>query len=57
MRISSVPKPLLQNSHKFIWKSLEKDIWKEFIEPITGLGEFIRGKYTKLAKSKSFAQN
>jgi putative transposase len=45
------------NPIEFIWKSIKKDISKEFIESITQLRELIRDKFTELSKSKSFAKN
>lgn len=45
------------NPIEFIWKSIKKDISKEFIESITQLRELIKDKFIKLAKSKSFAKN
>ena len=45
------------NPIEFIWKSIRKEISKEFIESITQLKDLIKNEYTKLAKSKSFANN
>ena len=45
------------NPIEFIWKSVRKEISKEFIESITQLRDLIKNEYTKLAKSKSFANN
>ena len=45
------------NPLEFVWKSVKKDISKEFIESLTQLRELIRDKYTQLAESKSFAKN
>ncbi len=45
------------NPIEFIWKSLRKEILKEFIESVTQLKNLIKNEYMKLAKSKSFANN
>lgn len=45
------------NPIEFIWKSVKKDTSKEFIESLTRLKELIKGKYTELAQSKSYAKN
>ena len=45
------------NPIEFIWKSLRKEILKEFIESVTQLRVLIKNEYMKLAKSKSFANN
>ena len=56
----SVPATILKpdlNPIEFIWKSLRKEILKEFIESVTQLRNLIKNEYMKLAKSKSFANN
>ena len=45
------------NPIEFICKSVRKEISKGFIESITQLRDLIKNEYTKLAKSKSFANN
>ncbi len=45
------------NPIEFIWKSVRKEILKEFIESVTQLRDLIKNEYMKLAKSKSFANN
>jgi len=45
------------NLIEFIWKSVRKEILKEFIESVTQLRFLIKKEYTKLAQSKSFANN
>lgn len=45
------------NPIEFIWKSIKKDISKEFIESVTQLRELIKDKFTWLSKSNSFAKN
>ncbi len=45
------------NPIEFIWKSLRKEILKEFIGSVMQLRNLIKNEYTKLAKSKSFAKN
>lgn len=45
------------NPIEFIWKSVRKEILKEFIESVTQLRKLIKNEYVKLAKSKSFANS
>ena len=45
------------NPIEFIWKSIKKDVSKEFIESVTQLRDLIKEKFTELSKSKSFAKN
>ena len=45
------------NPIEFIWKSIKKDVSKEFIESVTQLRQFIKEKFIELSKSKSFAKN
>lgn len=45
------------NPIEFIWKSIKKEISKEFIESVTQLRKLIKEKFNELAKSSSFAKN
>lgn len=45
------------NPIEFIWKSVRKEILKEFIVSVTQLRFLIKKEYTKLAQSNSFANN
>jgi len=45
------------NPIEFIWKSIKKEVSKEFIESVTQLRELIKEKFTELSKSKSFAKS
>lgn len=45
------------NPIEYIWKSIKKDVSKEFIESVTQLRKLIKDKFTELSKSKSFAKN
>ena len=45
------------NPIEFIWKSIKKEVSKEFIESVTQLRELIKEKFTELSKLKSFAKS
>jgi len=45
------------NPIEFIWKSIKKEVSKEFIESVTQLRELIKEKFTELSKFKSFAKS
>jgi transposase len=45
------------NPIEFIWKSIKKEVSKEFIESVTQLRELIEEKFNELSNPKSFAKS